>query len=69
MSMAQTFVTPANERHGDPMVYDTFNPWWGCSKVSPGCARCYAEAMSNRFGHNIWGSKAERRFFGDAALG
>ena len=21
----------------------TFNPWIGCSKVSPGCANCYAE--------------------------
>jgi protein gp37 len=23
----------------------TFNPWIGCQKVSPGCDRCYAEAM------------------------
>lgn len=22
----------------------TFNPWIGCTKVSPGCAKCYAEA-------------------------
>lgn len=26
----------------------TFNPWRGCTKVSPGCKRCYAEAMSRR---------------------
>jgi protein gp37 len=26
----------------------TFNPWRGCSKVSAGCANCYAEAMSRR---------------------
>lgn len=26
----------------------TFNPWRGCTKVSPGCANCYAEAMSGR---------------------
>lgn len=23
----------------------TFNPWVGCSKVSPGCAHCYAETL------------------------
>ena len=23
----------------------TLNPWWGCSKVSPGCAHCYAETL------------------------
>jgi protein gp37 len=44
----------------------TFNPWWGCTKVSPGCARCYAEAFARRVGHAIWGDRAPRRFFGDA---
>jgi protein gp37 len=27
----------------------TWNPTSGCSKVSPGCARCYAERFSERF--------------------
>jgi protein gp37 len=40
----------------------TFNPWWGCAKVSPGCANCYAETLSNRFG-SLWGKDAPRRFF------
>lgn len=40
----------------------TFNPWWGCVKISTGCAQCYAETMSKRFGH-WWGVDAERRFF------
>lgn len=26
----------------------TFNPWRGCTKVSPGCANCYAETLSKR---------------------
>ena len=26
----------------------TVNFWSGCTKVSPGCAHCYAEALSNR---------------------
>lgn len=43
----------------------TFNPWWGCSKVSEGCAHCYAESFSKRVGFKIWGRDAERRFFGE----
>lgn len=27
----------------------TFNPWIGCTKVSPGCDHCYAEAWDRRF--------------------
>lgn len=43
----------------------TFNPWWGCEKVSPGCAKCYAETFAKRVGHAVWGAAAPRRFFGD----
>lgn len=45
--------------------HHTFNPWWGCARVSPGCERCYAETFSKRVGHKLWGVQAERRFFGD----
>ncbi len=31
----------------------TWNPVTGCSKVSPGCAHCYAEAISLRFGRSV----------------
>src|SRR5712691_13208532 len=43
----------------------TFNPWWGCVRVSPACARCYAERDAKRYGHQVWGQNAPRRFFGD----
>lgn len=43
----------------------TFNPWWGCTKVSPGCTNCYAERDAMRYGHKVWGPDAPRRFFGD----
>jgi protein gp37 len=33
----------------------TWNGWWGCQKVSPGCEHCYAETFSKRVGRNIWG--------------
>jgi protein gp37 len=46
----------------------TFNPWWGCTKVSPACDHCYAERDARRFapGKTLWGVGAERRTFGDA---
>jgi protein gp37 len=44
----------------------TFNPWWGCTKVSEGCRFCYAEALSNRYGHNVWGPGRPRRLMSDA---
>lgn len=43
----------------------TFNPWWGCTKVSPGCKFCYAETLSGRYGHDVWGPRATRRTFGE----
>lgn len=42
----------------------TFNPWWGCTRVSAGCQHCYAETLAARYGTK-WGVNAERRFFGE----
>lgn len=39
----------------------TFNPWEGCTKVSPGCTNCYTEARNNRFGGGNWGKGKPRR--------
>ena len=50
---------------GTQMPGFTFNPWWGCTRISPACDRCYADSIAKRFGYKIWGSDAERRFFGD----
>lgn len=43
----------------------TFNPWWGCTKVSPGCDHCYAERDAARFFPStpIWGHETPRRMF------
>ncbi|GHB33766.1 hypothetical protein GCM10007094_23280 [Pseudovibrio japonicus] len=38
----------------------TFNPWIGCTKISPACDHCYAEAYDKRFGGSRWGPKAAR---------
>lgn len=39
----------------------TFNPWMGCTKVSPACDHCYAETlMDKRHGKVQWGPHGER---------
>ncbi len=50
---------------GIEWTHHTFNPWWGCVKVSPACKHCYAETWSKRVGARVWGVSAERRFFGE----
>lgn len=47
-------------------THHTFNPWWECTKVSPGCQHCYAETWAKRVGQAVWGKRSPRRFFGDA---
>lgn len=40
----------------------TFNPWRGCTKVSAGCANCYAETFSGRNPKvlGVWGPNGTR---------
>ena len=39
----------------------TVNFWWGCTKVSPACDHCYAEAWNDFRGNGQWGPNADRR--------
>jgi protein gp37 len=48
-----------------PWCHHTFNPWWGCTKVSPGCEHCYAERLAVRYGFQLWGTDAPRRTFSE----
>lgn len=43
-------------------THHTFNPWRGCTHVSPGCEHCYAEALSKRNPAQLgtWGAGGER---------
>src|SRR3954469_785782 len=43
-------------------THHTFNPWRGCTKVSAGCANCYAETQSGRNPRvlGVWGPKGTR---------
>jgi len=39
----------------------TFNPWIGCTKVSPACDNCYAADMAARYGWAQWGDFPRQR--------
>ena len=45
----------------------TFNPWVGCLRVSTACDRCYAAALSWRYGwrdgkgRDLWDVRANRK--------
>src|SRR5690349_5916790 len=47
-------------------THHTFNPWWGCERVSPACKNCYAEAWAHRLGMDLWSKDAPRRMLSDA---
>lgn len=55
------------EHTGIAWTDHTFNPWWGCSKVSQGCRNCYAETLSVRFhGDRLWGVGGDRKIASEA---
>lgn len=59
-------VTPQMARDSKIQWTDhTFNPWWGCTKVSPACDHCYAEAWARRVGLDVWNVDRPRRFLSD----
>lgn len=43
----------------------TFNPWIGCTQVSPGCDNCYAMTLDKRWGKDSWGKGKPRRVTSD----
>lgn len=49
------------ENSGIAWTDHTWNPWIGCTKISPGCDACYAKAYDDRFGESHWGPGALRR--------
>lgn len=53
------------ENTGISWADNTFNPWWGCAKVSPACRWCYAHASDKRWGGNHWGRKASRKMMSE----
>lgn len=58
-SIEWTAITRAD---GTTAPGHTFNAWRGCTKVSPGCAHCYAEKQSKRNPKSlgVWGDEGSR---------
>jgi protein gp37 len=52
-----------SEKTGISWTDATFNPWWSCTQISPGCDNCYAKTLAARFGYG-WNG-APMRTFGD----
>lgn len=44
----------------------TFNPWWGCSRISPACVNCYADTWASRWGYEVWRRHGPRRMLSEA---
>lgn len=43
-------------------VEHSFSPWWGCSRISPGCSRCFAADTARRWGQDsLWHLHGPRR--------
>lgn len=49
------------EKTGIAWTDGTFNAWWGCSKVAPGCDNCYAETFDQSQGGDHWGPRKTPR--------
>lgn len=62
--MAETTIEWTTYKRPDGSIVPgyTFNAWRGCTKVSTGCAGCYAEQWSSRNHKTLgtWGPKGER---------
>lgn len=54
------------EKTGISWTDATFNPVWGCTKVSPACDQCYAEGVADRFAPGAWGPHGTFRTFGNS---
>jgi protein gp37 len=50
-----------SDKTGIEWTNHTFNPWWGCSRVSPGCRFCYADRDAQRYGYQLWRRHGARR--------
>ena len=55
-----------SDKTGIEWTDHTFNPWWGCSRVSPACRFCYADRDAKRYGHEVWRRHGPRRMLSEA---
>lgn len=62
MAISKVSWTTSSRPDGTFVPGYCFSPWRGCTKVSAGCASCYAEAGSHRNPRilGVWGPKGTR---------
>ena len=41
-------------------IYENWNPWHGCTKVSPGCKYCYVYRQDEKYGNEVSSSKCRK---------
>lgn len=51
----------SNNAQAGQLVAQTWNPFTGCTKISPGCSHCYAEVMAKKL--QGWGTAGYDRGF------
>jgi protein gp37 len=49
------------EKTGIRWTNRTYNPWWGCTRVSPACDNCYAARVASNKKLAVWGPKVARK--------
>lgn len=56
----QIFVLLFNEMAEHREIYASWNPWHGCTKISPGCRHCYVYRQDTMYGSEIASSLARK---------
>ena len=41
-------------------IYESWNPWHGCTKVSPGCKYCYVYRQDEMYGCEVSSSECRK---------
>ena len=41
-------------------IYENWNPWHGCTKVSPGCKYCYVYRQDEMYGSEVSSSECRK---------
>ena len=41
-------------------IYESWNPWHGCTKVSPGCKYCYVYRQDEMYGSEVSSSECRK---------
>ena len=66
LTAAPPHLNTMSDKSDISWTYHTFNPWMGCTMVSPACLNCYAKLLAWRFYQLLWGAGTPRRLAVDS---